>query len=653
MKADCAHSRVSSRSDGFSNEVVLTKLQHVRDGFARFHPFQIYKDASTMHVLRMARLACGLCALQLIAACGGGGGSAGSTPPMSGSPSQPSGPLPTFAANATSLSFSAPIPNRTPDSQRVPVTFSGSTKSKLYVIATTSNSAVSVSVGPVDQSGAAPTVDIRVDPTPATRLARGTTSTTIMLTACIDDATCQTGQPLPGSPQTVNVTNTLNSAVQGDLIGPRVIPAGTPGTLYLRGRDLGNASQVSFGNTSATAVALGFDADTEIRASYPALAAGTYPVSINAGAIAFGASLVVVPAPSYTATTLTYPSVPQEIGGAFYDAQRQAFYVAARYPGSQNNTLFKFRFSNGTWEAPISATVPALQDVALSADGSRVLALTDNAVVEFDADSFTSLGTTMPDDPLVRAGTAYMQNLAVANDGYAIITTGGANPSTTLLYSSLAHTFFSINSANSNLFGQSADPQLYFGNVGASANGAVLAISQDPRTAAVLTPNVDKPFMYFYFAVNQQRPSYFGAPASAFTDKDRSKGWRSARVAVNQIAGEVDGLRVIVNGAATILLRGDLDAHGLLPEETRAAAIKSDASRAYVFVAANGAESGELRSFDISVDRRRTESFPQVGNGIALSVGAGTGAIAMTLTPDDGTVFVTGVNGVFVQPTKF
>ncbi len=611
-----------------------------------------------MHVPGTGRTACGLCILLLLAGCGGGGGNGGGgdTPPSTGmlpsSGNPPSGTLPTFAATTTPLVFSAPIPNHTPDSQRISVTFSGNTSGKLYVVASVSDSSVvNASVSAVNQTGATPTVDVFALPASASSLLRGTYSSTITLTACVDDSTCQAGQ-LSGSPQTVNVTYTLNSAVQGDLLGPRVITAGTTGSLYLRGRGLSAATRVSFGTTDATAVkAATLDGDTEVLASYPALTAGTYPVSINAGAIAFTASLIVVPPPNYSAIQLTYPSPPQEIGGVLYDPQRQAFYVAARYANPQNNTLLKFQFGNGIWQVPVAAIVPSLQDVALSADGSTVLALTDNALVEFSADSFASQGTYVPADALVQAGTAYMQNVAVANDGYALITTGGANPSNTLLYSSLAHAFFTINSSNGNLFGAAVDPQLYFGNAAVSADGALVAISQDPRTAAGLPSFTSKPFLYFYGAVNQQRPSYFGSPSSPYTDKDRTQGPRSARLAVNNLAGKVDGTRIIVNGLSTIVVGGDFSARGLLPDATRAAAIKPDASRAYAFVAADGGGSGELRSYDISVRPvLPTDFYAQTGAGFPMSPGAGTGAVAMTITADGSTVFVTGVAGVFVQP---
>lgn len=623
-----------------------------------------------MNVLRMARAACATGTLLLVISCGGGGGGGGgggnggtppTPPPSSGNPpaptpdppaGTPTGPLPTFAVSSGPITFTAPIPNHTPDSQRITVAFGGAVPGKLYVLATVSDGTiVGASVTDTSQAGQ-PSVDVFAVPAGASSLLRGTYTSVITLTACVNDETCQTNQ-LPGSPQTVNVTYTVRSEVQGDLIGPRVIPAGASGAVYLRGRGLSQASQVNFGTTAATAVRPSqLDGETEVLATYPVLAPGTYPVSINGGAIPFTASLVVIAPPVYPATQLVYPDTPREIGGLIYDAQRQALYVVARYMDSQSNKLFKYQFSGSAWLPPVAATIPDLQDVALSADGSKLLLLANTSLTEFDVASFTQLGNYLPDDALVRAGTAYMQNLAVANDGYAIVTTGGANPSNTLLYSDLAHTFFTINSSNGNLFGAQVDPQIYFGNPGVSADGSLVAISQDQRTAATLPPLFTRPFLYLYGAVNQQRPSYFGSPSSPFTDKDRSQGPRSSRTVVNNIPGTLAGTRIIVNGASTTVIGGDFSSRGMLPDTTRSAAIKPDATRVYTFDAPAGTDSGQLRSYDISTRLLTTQTYtPIIGVGIPMSPGAGTGAVVMAITPDGGTLFVAGTSGVFVQPT--
>lgn len=90
----------------------------------------------------------------------------------------------------------------------------------------------------IDYSGSAgqtPVVSASVEPAAASTLLPGNYSTTITLTACVDDPTCKTNQ-LPGSPQTFNVSYTLRSDIQGDVLGPRVVTAGEAGTVILRHR---------------------------------------------------------------------------------------------------------------------------------------------------------------------------------------------------------------------------------------------------------------------------------------------------------------------------------------------------------------------------------------------------------------------------------
>jgi hypothetical protein len=89
---------------------------------------------------------------------------------------------------------------------------------------------------------------------------------------------------------------------------------------------------------------------------------------------------------------------------------------------------------------------------------------------------------------------------------------------------------------------------------------------------------------------------------------------------------------------------------GSLPSTTRAVAVKPDASRAYTFDAPNGADAGALLTFDLTTSLTGDAQYAPLDAGIAMTPGNGTGAIAMTLTPDGGTVFVAGVSGIYVQP---
>jgi hypothetical protein len=618
-----------------------------------------------MYSMRIGRALCGVSLALLCVSCGGGGGSSGSPssstpppsqgtpPPSQGTPppDQTPGPQPTFSISGSTFAFESVHPNVTPDSQRIPVAISGSVNGTLYILSSSDDSRVaSASIDYSSSSGQQPTVNAFVVPGRASALI-GAYSTTITLTACVNDPTCATGQ-LPGSPQKINVTYTLRSEIQGDVVGPRVVTAGEPGTVILHGRGLSGATQVSFGGVAASDVKVSsLNGDAEVRAKYPALAAGTYAVTINAGAIPFSASVVAVARPNFAPTKLLYPSTPQEIGGIAYDAERRALYVAARYPDSQANTLFRFQYDGSTWQAPESVKVPNLQDVALSSDGQTVLLATDIAVVELDVATLTSRGTYFPLYDLIRAGTAYIEGIAVANDGYAIITTGGANPSNVLLYSTTTHTFLTINSAANNGIGD-VDSQLYFANAGVSINGSLVVLSQDPRTAALLPGRFTKPFIYLYSASESQRPILFASPTSQFSDKDRSQSGRSAKPAVYHADGVVAGTKIVVHGATPVVVSADYSARGSLPTSTRSAVFNVDGTRLFTFDAPAGTENGELRSYDVTTRLNpSTQMYPPVGTAVPLSPGSGTGVIAMTLTPDGGNVFIVGTAGVFVQPS--
>jgi hypothetical protein len=98
---------------------------------------------------------------------------------------------------------------------------------------------------------------------------------------------------------------------------------------------------------------------------------------------------------------------------------------------------------------------------------------------------------------------------------------------------------------------------------------------------------------------------------------------------------------------------GRLGAIGLLPDTTRAAALSPDGTVAYVLDEPSGAASGVLETYHLSSRSSNNPNsyFTQTGSGIPMSLDGGTGAIAMTMTPDGGTLVIAGVSGIYVQPT--
>jgi hypothetical protein len=129
--------------------------------------------------------------------CGGGGGGGGG-----GSTSPP--PL-TMTLSATSLTFAA-TDATTPAGQTVTANFSGTGSGTLYVLIAPADPAL-LSVGNVAITGTT-SGQALVTPSAPTTAGAGNHSTTIVVTACLNDATCKTNQ-VAGSPQTINVTYTV------------------------------------------------------------------------------------------------------------------------------------------------------------------------------------------------------------------------------------------------------------------------------------------------------------------------------------------------------------------------------------------------------------------------------------------------------------
>src|SRR5262249_4750604 len=146
------------------------------------------------------------------------------------------------------------------------------------------------------------------------------------------------------------------------------------GDVIIRGAGFTSVNSVSFGATPASAFAV--VSDTEIHASYPPLAAGSYPLSITSAPLAFSAALSVADPQAYAAAALTYPGVaptPGLVGRPKYDAARKTIYVVLRDPPPGNtNRLVSYTFSNNAWGSPQVATIAGLYDVALGLDGTKL-----------------------------------------------------------------------------------------------------------------------------------------------------------------------------------------------------------------------------------------------------------------------------------------
>jgi hypothetical protein len=537
------------------------------------------------------------CAAALLGSCGGGG---------SGTPAQPPSPG-SLILSTSKIVFKAAGPfARAPATQMVTGTVGGLTTSgTLYikVVANNPNGFFTVSnVLIAGDSG-----QVSVIPEAATSLEAGSFKGSITVTACLNDPTCQTGQ-LSGSPQTIPVEYDIASGVDGDTVTPRVVAANTTGTVVLRGAGFTGATSVSFGSAAATSITV--VSDSEIDASYPALAAGTYPVSVDSGSISDSASLVAVSPPAFTQTFIQYPlgvggPVPMEIE---YDAQRTALYVLMPGTGASNPTLLRYAFDGSAWGSPTQISMANLQQVHLSSDGTHLLALASADVdhvsmVELDPVTLAQTGVNTVSSP--NPGDTAC-GFALANDGNAIVDFQFGTGFVGLVFGTFSGEFTPISD------GGGCNPV-------ASGNGAVVALGG--------TSVHD-------FVTSSETVIDSGAETSVNATSD--------------LAGdELLNGSVVQNQAGQIL--------GYLT--TSYSVINSAGTRAYGYTGDPTSCAAALSTFDLTATPTpvqydpQSPQFPVLGTPTALPSGCFTdGQYVLAITPDDATVFIARPDGVIVQP---
>jgi len=559
----------------------------------------------------------------LLAACGGGGGGGSSSAGTS------------FTLSTNTLNFVAEAPSTTPPLAQLTGTVSGSISGTLYIKVVASGSVISFISGVTFNSANSGTVTV-FPGNPGT-LGVGSHSGTITVSACLNDPSCATGQ-LPGSPQIVAVSYLVKSSVHGETVMPHVATTNQSGAVVIRGTGFvgNNVNKVSFGTFDA----VGFTVvgDTEIHASYPALAAGTYAVNLaNAsGAVPFSGTLAVVTPKTYAAGTLAYPSAPQQTLALKYDAEREVVLVAASYFDGVNfnttsragNRILRYQFANGAFTGMTTKDVPLLQDIALSPDGAQVIAITDTDVIHLDPVTLAEIRRTTA----ALDSSTYLKDIVVTNDGNALITTGlsGSGSTTTYLYPLSQSQFLATNHSCN-----------YNASSGASADGSLGVFIQ-----GVLSP---VPPLCAYdasggaFSVLSITANQFQC-INSFMGKCRrpSLDASGSRIAVIDFSFTVS----IYDRAFTLL--------GLLPGTSGAAAFSPDGARGYTYDS-----SGSLRTFDLTLPTVSGE-FQEIGTGTVLAGSPGTdmtssfpspsAVVRLITSPDGGTLFLAGGNQLVIQP---
>jgi hypothetical protein len=214
-------------------------------------------------------------------------------------------------------------------------------------------------------------------------------------------------------PISVNVTRTRVNTV-----APHVAESGRVDEVIIRGENFNNFTPtgVKFGGTDATNFSV--ISNTEIHATHPALAAGSYTVHLvnGQGVDNTQAVLAVVDPVNFSAEGINFPDGPGvNITGMLYDAERTALLVQYLYSDTSTHRLARFAHTASGWQFTGSKPTPYGSAIAMSIDGQRIYLARLGA---FDELNPVSLDVTrsVTNNNLEGSG-----GIAVSNDGRAII----------------------------------------------------------------------------------------------------------------------------------------------------------------------------------------------------------------------------------------
>lgn len=542
----------------------------------------------------------------LASACGGGSSSTGSSGGQGGGQGSVS-----FSTNAISFKAAGPFA-QAPATQTITGTVTGVSSGTLYVRVVANNPSSFFSVTSVTITGNSG--QLGVIPTAPSTLNAGNFSGSVTINVCLNDPTCKTGQ-LTGSPQVISVAYNIASGVDGDTVTPRVVPANAAGTAILRGAGFTGATSVSFGSSAATSVSA--VSDSEIDVSYPALPAGTYPITIDSGGINYTASLLAVALPGFTQTLLAYPSGVGAQGplGIEYDAQRSALFIVLRGSSSTNQIVLRYAFdeNTNTWGSPTQISMANLEQVHLSPDGSHLLALVlpdaaDTSMVELDPVTMGQTGVTTFSSPVNNSPCGF----ALANDGNAIlglpigILPSGPLPGVTGGF--VFGTFSRVATPTSD--GGTCYPV-------ASGNGAIVQLG-----GPYITPE---------FVASQEMIANSGAETSMGSTAD--------------LAGDL-----ILNGPNVESETGQLLGGLNTGVGNSFYLINWAGTRAYGYTPNVSSCTPTLSTFDLTATTSGGE-YPVLGAPVSLPKVCDNGpGDLLAITPDGTTAFIAGSAGVFVQP---
>ena len=402
----------------------------------------------------------------------------------------------------------------------------------------------------------------------------------------------------------------VNASV--NFVAPYVVPDGAAGEVIIRGRGFSalNAESLSVQFNSILAISRTIVSDTELRAAYPALASGTYSISVSSSGPAMpsraGLKLVVVEAPKFKLTTIQRPTSAGRPTNLIYDAERQALF----FIDAANRRILRYALSgNGSTSMDTEVWVGR---IALSPDGTELIktgSLVNGRYVLLRLDPVTlSVRSSVPADV---AGTGAFDTIAFANDGGGIGNGRWPGFPSLYRYDLLTQAFTAV----------SWQPDFMTArHVFASADGRTLVL-------AYMQSDAIDTRVYTYDA---SRGTLTAQPVTTSTLNTVSVSRNASRI-------------ILVNDSSptpTTVYDAQFNALGTLPNGASTFVLSPDGNLAYAYYPINGT----VRKFELTAS-----GVSEVGTGSAVAP-ANTDMSEMAISPDGGSLFLVGTTSVVIAP---
>ena len=403
-----------------------------------------------------------------------------------------------------------------------------------------------------------------------------------------------------------------------NFVSPYVATASVGGNVIIRGYGFSGATSVDFNGTPASAFTV--VSDTEIRATHPVLAAGSYAVNVgNAGGpLPTRANLVVTNPPAYAATALARPSTPGNAVNLIYDAERGALYLV----DPANSRIERYSFSAGSWSAADVHGFPGggADSIALAPDGSQlILTFGNNASVSASSlPFFTGVCCGLSVD---LGASAHLNRIAFANDGGGVASAFSPNTTISAVRYDLLNQYISAVSTPAALTNRL---------VVASADRNTLILP----TFEPLAPAFAKPVFVYDASSGAVTQTNISSTQTEHASISRN-GSRAILVSSELSPSQATTVYSYASGVFTAM--------GTLPTGLTGFVISPDGSTAYAYFGATTS----VRKFDLNTPDG-SGGFVQTGTvGVASP---GTLFNEMTISPDGGTLFLAGNQSVVILP---